>query len=60
MRDKVFLGGTCNGSKWRKDLINLLKIDYFDPVVDNWTPECQKEENRQRAICDFNLYVTSF
>jgi hypothetical protein len=24
---KIFLGGTCNGSKWRNELIKMLKID---------------------------------
>ena len=55
--EKIFLGGTCNGSKWREDLIDLLKIDYFNPVVENWTSECQEEEIRQRDLCDFCLYV---
>jgi hypothetical protein len=54
---KVFLGGTCNGSQWRADLIKKLKIEYFDPVVDDWTPEAQEEEIRQRESCDFCLYV---
>lgn len=54
---KVFLGGTCNGSKWRKILIPLLEINYFNPVVEDWTPECQKEELKQRQECDIVLYV---
>ncbi len=54
---KIFLGGTCNNSTWRDDLIKLLKIDYFNPVVDDWTPECQTEEIKQRKLCDFCLYV---
>lgn len=54
---KVFLGGTCNHSTWRDDLIPKLKIQYFNPVVKDWTPECQKEELRQRVLCDFVLYV---
>ncbi len=54
---KVFLGGTCNDSKWRDDLIPLLKIDYFNPVVDDWTEECQLEEIKQRQECDYVLYV---
>ena len=54
---KVFLGGTCNGSTWREKLIPLLKIDYFNPVVDDWTPECQAEEIKQRQDCDYCLYV---
>ena len=54
---KVFLGGTCNKSKWRDELIDLLKIDYFNPVVDDWNEEAQKEELKQRQICDYVLYV---
>ena len=54
---KVFLGGTCNESTWRRRLIEQLKIDYFDPVVDDWTEECMAEEIRQRKVCDFVLYV---
>lgn len=53
----VFLGGTCNNSTWRDKLIPLLKIDYFNPVVDDWTPECQDEEIRQRESCDYCLYT---
>jgi hypothetical protein len=47
---KVFLGGTCNGSTWRDSLVKSLKIDYFNPVVKNWTPECQAEEIKQRDL----------
>ena len=48
MKNKVFLGGTCNNSTWRNELIPLLNIDYFNPVVEDWTPECQAEEERQK------------
>ena len=54
---RVFLGGTCNESKWRYNLIEILKIDYFDPVVDDWDEECYQEELIQRGICDYCLYV---
>lgn len=54
---KVFLGGTCNNSKWRDELIKMLRIDYFNPVVDNWTSECMEEEIKQREVCDYCLYV---
>lgn len=54
---KVFLGGTCNGSGWRDGLIKILKIDYFQPQGDDWTPEMIQEEMKQREICDFCLYV---
>jgi len=55
-KKKVFLGGTCNDSTWRNDLIQKLEIDYFNPVVEDWTPECQEEEIKQRESCDFVLY----
>lgn len=54
---KVFLGGTCCESTWRERLKPLLKIEWFDPVVKDWTPECQEEERLQRKHCDFCLYV---
>ena len=57
-KTKVFLGGTCNGSTWRDELIPKLKIDYFNPVVKDWTPECQAEEERQKnEECMIHLYV---
>lgn len=54
---KVFLGGTCAESKWREKLIPLLKCNYFNPVVEDWTPECQENEEREKKICDYHLYV---
>lgn len=56
-KQKVFLGGTCNKSTWREELIKGLKIDHYNPVVPNWTPECMEEEKLQRENCDFCLYV---
>ena len=53
----IFMGGTCNNSLWRDKLIPLLKIDYFNPVVKDWTEACQKEELRQRKTCDYVLYT---
>lgn len=54
---KVFLGGTCNGSTWREGLIKNLKINYFQPQQEGWTPEMMEEEIKQREECDFCLYV---
>ena len=54
---KVFLGGTCNGSLWRDELIKNLKIDYFNPVVENWNQAAMEEEIKQRRDCDYCLYV---
>ena len=54
---KVFLGGTCNESTWRNDIIHMLEVGFFNPVVEDWTPECMAEEIRQREECDICLYV---
>jgi len=56
--NKVFLGGTCNESTWRDSLVLVLQVEYFNPVVDDWTPECQAEEERQKSdVCNIHLYV---
>ena len=54
---KVFLGGTCNESTWRNRIISMLKIDYFNPVVDDWTEDCMKREIEERKNCDLCLYT---
>lgn len=56
---KVFLGGTCNGSKWREELIPRLGqgVDYFNPVVEEWTEEARQSELVARQNCDILLYV---
>jgi len=53
---KVFLGGTCNESTWRDHVIKMLNIEYFNPVVEDWTEECMTEEIKQRELCDICLY----
>ena len=57
---KVFLGGTCNGSTWRDEMmpyLDELGIDYFNPVVDDWTEDDQVNELKQREECDYCLYT---
>ena len=56
-KSKVFLGGTCNESSWRKDLIPMLDMNYFNPVVDDWNKEAQQEEEYQKEICTYHLYT---
>jgi hypothetical protein len=56
---KVFLGGTCNGSKWRDEFIPKLKLDYFNPVVKEWNDAAYKRELRERKDADFVLYVVT-
>ena len=54
---KVFLGGTCNESAWREQLIDMLDIDYFNPVVDDWNEECYLREIKERKECVYCLYA---
>jgi hypothetical protein len=56
----VFLGGTCNGSTWRDELISELdssKVSAFNPVVEDWNEQAQMEEDYHKANDDFTLYV---
>ena len=55
----VFLGGTCASSTWREELIPMLgeRVEAFNPVVPNWTPECQAVEDAHRENDDICLYV---
>ena len=53
---KVFLGGTVR-SAWRERLIQMIVIDYYNPIVKDWTPECIEEENKEKKSCDLELYV---
>lgn len=58
---RVFLGGTCEGYDWRKDLINELKdlkdVELFNPIVDVWDEEARIKENEYKKNCDISLYV---
>ena len=54
---KVFLGGTCNGSNWREELMPHLKIDYFNPVVPTWDKKTQLNEIKEINESDFLLFV---
>jgi len=55
----VFLGGTCADSTWREELIPMLNegVEAFNPVVPDWTPECQAIEDFHRETDDIILYV---
>lgn len=54
---KVFLGGTCSGYKWRNTLIPMLKCDYYNPIVKNWSEADRLREVRERETADYVLYV---
>jgi len=59
-KSKVFLGGTCNGSTWREELIPYLeeaKIKYFNPVLEDWNDKAKGVEDKEKLKCGIHLYV---
>lgn len=55
---RIFLGGTCAGWDWRKELIEKdVHFDYFNPIVEDWTPECIKREEEEKEKCDILLFM---
>ncbi len=54
---KVFLGGTINGSLWRDEVIGKITMDYFNPVVDEWSEQDVLNEEHEKEICDWLLFV---
>lgn len=59
---RVFLGGTTQGTDWRKDLEKILDkigIDYYDPLIRDRrrTDKDREKEIEARKKCDFTLYV---
>ena len=55
----VFLGGTCGNSTWRDELIAMLcdKVCCFNPIVKDWTEECQRIEDEHKVKDDVFLFV---
>ena len=58
----VFLGGTVANSNWRTSFTTALTeagVDsetIFNPVVSDWTPECQAAEDAAKATSKYNLF----
>jgi hypothetical protein len=53
------LFGTCGNSTWRAAFIaefEKLGIDYFNPQVAEWTPECAAQESHHLANDDILVY----
>lgn len=57
----IALFGTCGGSTWREDKIipyfEEHNINYYNPVVSNWTPECAIDEAKHLANDEIILFV---
>ena len=56
--NKIFLGGTCAETTWRNKLKDVIQVDFFDPVVEDWTQDCIEIENDQKNNkCNIHLFV---
>ena len=57
----VFLNGSCNPTTWRRDVaIPLLEsagVTYYNPQVDNWTPDMIDKEARAKEQAKVHLFV---
>jgi len=60
-RWEVFLGGSCNPTTWRKDLViptlESAGISYFNPQVDEWSPDLIVVESRAKKWASILFYV---
>ncbi|XP_071802208.1 uncharacterized protein [Asterias amurensis] len=58
---KVFLGGSCNPTTWRKDIaiphLNKVNLSYYNPQVENWTHELIAIEDEAKMIAELLLFV---
>ena len=54
---KVFLGGSCNPTKWRNEIaipiFNKNKISFYNPQVEEWNPDLVEVENYQKKMRKF-------
>ena len=57
-KNRIFLGGTWAKTTWRTEFIsNLIGVSYFNPVVEDWTAECQAIEMEEKEKhCNVHFY----
>ena len=58
---KVFLGGSCNPTTWRQDIaipaLEAAGITYYNPQVEDWTPELVEVEACAKRDATMLLFV---
>merc|ERR1719181_175194 len=58
---KVFLGGSCNPTTWRRDTampaFDAAGVPYYNPQVDDWTPELVQIEAEAKESAEVLLFV---
>ncbi len=58
---RIFLGGSCNPTTWRKDiaipLLSAHDVPYFNPQVDDWDPSLVAMEAQAKLEAPVLLFV---
>lgn len=58
---RVFLGGSCNPTTWRKDvaipILEAASVSYYNPQVDDWSPELVAIEAKAKEVAETLLFV---
>lgn len=58
---QIFLGGSCNPTTWRQSVaipyLEMNGITYYNPQVDDWTPEVVKIERNAKQSAQVLLFV---
>lgn len=58
---QIFLGGSCNPTTWRQAVaipyLEMNGISYYNPQVDNWTPDVVKTERDAKQSAQVLLFV---
>ncbi len=60
-KSHVFLGGSCNPTTWRMDVaipaLEAAGVSYYNPQVEDWTPELVEVEANAKAEAEVLLFV---
>jgi len=58
---QIFLGGSCNPTTWRQNVaipyLELNNISYYNPQIDDWTPEVVDTERHAKQTAQILLFV---
>lgn len=58
---QVFLGGSCDPTTWRADTaipaFEAAGVSYYNPQVDDWSPDLVEAEAKAKAAADTCLFV---
>ena len=61
LKPQVFLGGSCNPTTWRADVaipeLDAAGVAYYNPQVDDWSPELAAVETAAKATSAVLLFV---